>query len=116
MISAAVKSGSSILIASTTESTVEPTKSKSFNESVLRKRILEIENIVFSEACVAIKNREKSLHDALVLEKIKHLEKRYDVIIFTRASMAHLEGSVKQLCDSVVAVVQGCVLPVFLKC
>lgn len=102
MISEAVKSGSSLLIVSTAESTVGPTKSKLRNEALLQNRTIEIENIVCNEAYVAIKKRDKALHDSLVLERIKQLDKQYDVIILAQASMAHLEESIKQICKSVV--------------
>ena len=102
MIKSVVSKSSSILIVSTAESTVLPTKGKLLKEAEVQSKTLNIDNIVCSEAYTAIKLRDKEKHDNLVLAAMKKVEKKYDAIILAQASMAHLEDQVKELLNSEV--------------
>ena len=102
MIKTVVSNSSSILIVSTAESTVLPTKGKLLKEAEVQGKTLSIDNIVCSEAYTAIKQRDKEKHDSLVLAAVKKVEKKYDAIILAQASMAHLEDQVKELLNSEV--------------
>ena len=102
MIKTVVPKSSSILIVSTAESTVLPTKGKLLKEAEVQGKTLSIDNIVCSEAYTAIKQRDKEKHDSLVLAAVKKVEKKYDAIILAQASMAHLEDQVKELLNSEV--------------
>ncbi|ADY14476.1 aspartate/glutamate racemase family protein [Sphaerochaeta globosa] len=102
MICESVRIGTSMLIVSTAESTVIPTKNKLLDEAVRQKKHILIDNIVCNEAYVAIKNRDTERHDKHVLKAIHEIQKNYDVIILAQASMAHLEQQVRAITSSIV--------------
>ncbi|MGH0052282.1 MAG: aspartate/glutamate racemase family protein [Sphaerochaetaceae bacterium] len=102
MISEAIKTGCSILIVSTAESTVGPTKTKLLKEAELQHRTISIDNVVCNEAYTAIKKQNKALHDTIVIDKMKTIKKKYDVIVLAQASMAHLEEKVGLITETPV--------------
>lgn len=102
MISEAVRQGHDILIVSTAESTVGPTKSKLLAEAKIQGKDIKVSNIVCGDAYVAIKNRDKDLHDRLVLEMLGKAPHDYDCIVLAQASMGHLEQRVGDLCHCTI--------------
>ncbi|WP_320129175.1 aspartate/glutamate racemase family protein [uncultured Sphaerochaeta sp.] len=90
MIREAVRLGEKIMILSTAESTVKPTREKLKAEGIRIGKEVLLDNIVCHEAYKAIKNQDKSLHDVLILAVAREI-RDYDVIVLAQASMAHLE-------------------------
>ena len=90
MAAQAVKMGVRIGIIATATTTLGPTTSLVRSQSGLLGKKIEIEGVLVNEAYPFMMKGDLATHDRIVLEKLRALMQRSDVVVLAQASMARV--------------------------
>lgn len=96
MADEAVKFGKRIGVIATAGTTLKPTADLIEERAELKGRKVEVETVLCSEAFKALRNGDPETHDRIVLEHLKELMKRVDVIVLAQASIARAVAKIPE--------------------
>ena len=96
MTKKAVSLGSRFLVLATAESTLEPTADKLLEDAAAAGKEICIDKKAVMEAFFAMKSGDMETHDRLLKAEAEKIS-GYDCIVIAQASMAHLEGVIREI-------------------
>ncbi len=96
MADEAVRLGKKIGVIATAKSTLKPTTDLIKDRAELKGKKVEIETVLISEALKALQSGDMDNHDRLVMEKLKELMHRVDVIVLAQASIARAAAKIPE--------------------
>jgi len=94
MADEAVQLGGRIGIIATAYTTLKPTSGLMEERAALAKKAVNTETVLCDEAFAALARGDMSAHDGIVLENLKNLMERSDVVVLAQASMARVADQI----------------------